>query len=319
MNKKTVAWMIVAICLIVIGCIIFGGVMMALQWDFSKLSTVRYETNEYEITDTFQNIKIVTNTADIELIPSETVSVVCAEQVNAKHTVSVVDGILQIEIFDRIKWYERIGLDFGTPKITVYIPQGQYGTLSIKGSTGEVTIPREYAFDGMDVHQNTGDVTSLASVSGDMKVRTSTGDIHIADLQAGTMSLSVTTGRITISNVQCNGDMHISVSTGKTKMTNVSCKNLTTSGNTGDIMLENVVAAGKLSVERSTGDVKFEGCDASEISVITDTGDVTGTLLSEKVFLCKTDTGRVDVPKTTTGGKCEIATDTGDIRFKITG
>lgn len=319
MRKKTIGWMIAAISLIIVGCVIFGGVMMALNWDFSKLSTVKYETNEYEIQDMVQNITIVTDTADIVLVPSEKVSVVCTERVNAKHAVSVKDGTLQIEIVGQIKWYEQIGLNFGTPKITVYIPQGQYGTLSIKGSTGEVTIPREYAFDGMDVHQNTGDVTSLASVSGDMKVRTSTGDIHIADLQAGTMSLSVTTGRITISNVQCNGDMHISVSTGKTKMTNVSCKNLTTSGNTGDIMLENVVAAGKLSVERSTGDVKFEGCDASEISVITDTGDVTGTLLSEKVFLCKTDTGRVDVPETITGGKCAITTDTGDIRFKITG
>lgn len=319
MNKKTVAWMIVAICLIVIGCIIFGGVMMALQWDFSKLSTVRYETNEYEITDTFQNIKIVTNTADIELIPSETVSVVCAEQVNAKHTVSVVDGILQIEIFDRIKWYERIGLDFGTPKITVYIPQGQYILLTIKGSTGDVRIPEGYEFSSIDIHQSTGDVICRASVVNTVKIKTSTGCIRIENGKVGHLELSVTTGNIIASNVECSGDMKVNVSTGKTSLTNVSCKNLATAGNTGDIVLKNVVAVEKLTIERTTGDVKFEGCDAAEIDVKTDTGDVTGTLLSSKIFLCETNTGRVDVPKTTTGGKCEIATDTGDIRLKITG
>jgi len=292
-------------------------VMMALKWDFSKLSTVQYETNEYEITDTFQDINIVTDTADIELIPSRTVSVVCTEQVNAKHSVSVKDGILQIEIVDQIKWYERIGFNFGTTKITVYIPQGQYETLTIKGSTGDVKIPGDYEFSKMDIHQNTGDVTCQASVIDTMKIRTSTGSIRVDNGNVGHLELSVTTGNITASNLDCSGDMIANVSTGKTNLTNVSCKNLITGGNTGDIMLKSVVAAEKFTIERTTGDVKFEGCDAAEINVKTDTGDVTGTLLSEKVFLCKTDTGRVDVPKTTTGGVCEVTTDTGDICLNI--
>lgn len=49
----------------------------------------------------------------------------------------------------------------------------------------------------------------------------------------------------------------------------------------------------------------------------TDTGDITGTLLTEKVFAAKADTGDVDVPKTATGGKCEIITNTGDIQIKV--
>ena len=51
--------------------------------------------------------------------------------------------------------------------------------------------------------------------------------------------------------------------------------------------------------------------------VETDTGDVTGSLLSDKVFITKSDTGSIDVPKTVTGGKCEITTDTGDIKIEI--
>ena len=65
--------------------------------------------------------------------------------------------------------------------------------------------------------------------------------------------------------------------------------------------------------------MRFDGCDAAEITVKTGTGDVTGTLLSDKVFLTETGTGRIDVPKSTVGGRCEINTDTGDIKIDIVG
>ena len=81
--------------------------------------------------------------------------------------------------------------------------------------------------------------------------------------------------------------------------------------------MQNVIAAETFSIERSTGNVTFDGCDAAEIWVETDTGDVTGTFLSEKCFLAKTDTGTVAVPKSTAGGKCEVTTDTGDIKLNV--
>jgi DUF4097 and DUF4098 domain-containing protein YvlB len=63
--------------------------------------------------------------------------------------------------------------------------------------------------------------------------------------------------------------------------------------------------------------VKFERCDASELYIELDTGDVTGSLLSDKVFIAQSDTGRVNVPKSVTGGRCEITTDTGDIKITV--
>lgn len=63
--------------------------------------------------------------------------------------------------------------------------------------------------------------------------------------------------------------------------------------------------------------MRFDRADASEIFVRTGTGNVTGSLLTDKVFLTQTDTGTVEVPQTITGGRCEIRTDTGDIELKI--
>lgn len=78
-----------------------------------------------------------------------------------------------------------------------------------------------------------------------------------------------------------------------------------------------MIAAEQLSIERSTGHVAFTGCDAGEIHVKTDTGNVAGSLLSEKVFLTESGVGLVDVPKTTSGGVCEIRTDTGNIQITL--
>ena len=81
--------------------------------------------------------------------------------------------------------------------------------------------------------------------------------------------------------------------------------------------MKNVIASEIFDIDTETGKVTFDRCDAREISVETDTGRVTGTLLSDKIFFAKTDTGDIEVPKSMSGGKCEIETDTGDIKISI--
>ena len=319
MRTRTKVWLIIAISLVLIGCIIFGVVMTMLKWDFTKLSTGKYETSNYEIAEIFNEISIVTDTADILLVPSENPkpSVVCYELKNAKHSVTVQDGKLVIKIVDARKWYEYIGINFGTAKITVFIPQGEYGALFVKSSTGNVEIPKEFKFENIDISESTGNVTNYASASENITIKTSTGNIRVENVSANALDLSVSTGGVTVSNVTCEGDVKINVSTGKTNLTNIECKNVVSNGETGAISLKNVIAAEKFSIERSTGAVKFDGCDAAEIFVETDTGDVRGSLLADKIFVIQTDTGSVDVPKTISGGKCEITTSTGDINISI--
>ena len=71
MRTRTKIWLIIATSLVLIGCIIFSGVMTMLKWDFTKLSTSKYDTNNYEITENFNNISIITSTADILFLPSK--------------------------------------------------------------------------------------------------------------------------------------------------------------------------------------------------------------------------------------------------------
>ncbi len=317
MNKMTILWLVIATVLVLVGCILFGVAMFRLDWNFHMLSTVTYETNQYASLEPFENIVIITDTAHVKLVAADSVSLNCYEQENAKHTVSVRDGTLYIEICDKTKWYDHIGINFDYPGIHLCLPGGQYGTLQIEGNTGAVSIPSDFSFANLDIALSTGDVRCYASTTGTAKIRTSTGNIRMENVSAGALSLSASTGRVTVSDVVCAGDLQLRVSTGKASLTNVSCKNLISSGNTGDLSLDAVIAVESISIERSTGDVSFDRCDAAQLTIVTDTGDVTGTLLSPKIFLCETDTGRVELPQTTTGGTCKITTDTGDIRITI--
>ncbi len=322
MRTRTKVWLMIAASLVLIGCILFASVMSMLRWDFMKLSTVKYETNTYEISEAFDGISMDTDTADIVFVFSDDgkCRVVCHEEENAKHSVTVEDGTLTVELIDEGSVYAligNIGLNFGSPKITVHLPKAEYASLLIHEDTGDIEIPKDFVFKDVDISLSTGDVGFCASASEMIKIKTSTGDIRVENSSAGALDLSVSTGKATVSGVTCEGDVTVGVSTGKAYLTDIKCQNVISSGSTGGISLKNVIAAEKFSIKRSTGDIRFDSADAAEIFVKTDTGDITGSLLSEKVFVVETDTGRIDVPKTVTGGRCEITTNTGDIRIKV--
>ena len=316
--SKTKMWLLIAASLVVTGCLIFGGVMMVLKWDFLKLSTDRYVKNVYRVDQPFTNITIDADTADLTFAVSKDgqCRVESVEREDARNEVTVLRDTLRVKHISG-PWYKQIGFNFQTPKITVYLPQTEYTALKIQQSTGDVKLPENMRFSEVDITVSTGDVTVYASSLERMSVETSTGDIHLSGLSAGELDLTVTTGRVTVNDVKSKGDVKLQVSTGKAKLEDVTCKNLTTNGSTGDITLDSVIAEEKFTITRTTGDVKFEGADAGGILVQTDTGDVTGTFLTGKYYHINTDTGKVDVPANTQGTRCEVRTSTGNIKLRI--
>ncbi len=320
MKNSTKIWLVIASLLIVAGCVTFAVSMSMNDWNFSALSTVKYDTSIHEINDDFDYISISTDTADIVFAVSDNDKCIveCFEDVNAKHTVKAEDDTLTINVIDEKAWYDYIGVDFSSPTITVYLPKTEYATLSVIESTGDITIPKDFKFKSVDISASTGDIESCASSSDLLKIHTSTGDICVESASVGSLDLSVTTGTVYLDDVSCKNSLSIKVSTGISSVNNVECTTLNSSGDTGDIILNNVTANDELNIKRTTGNVSFNNSDACEIFVETDTGDVTGTLLSDKVFITRTDTGDIDVPDSVTGGKCEVSTNTGDIKFTTT-
>lgn len=308
MGNTTKVLLITAVSLLVVGLIIFVLVRNA----------EKFETNTYTISKDFRSLTIQSD-ADIIFVPSNdgTCKVECFEGEKAKHSLSRAEDTLVIKMINKKAWYDYIGIHFRSPKITVSLPQAEYAALSIINSTGNINMPKGFQFEGVNISLSTGNVDFSASASERIKIKTSTGNIRVENGSAGALDLAASTGRITVSDVACQANASFNVSTGNIKLNNITCKNLTSEADTGDILLTNVIASEKLSIDTDTGDVKFDSSDAAEIFVETDTGNVTGSLLTEKIFIVRTDTGRVHVPKTVTGGKCEITTDTGNIKISV--
>lgn len=318
MGRKAI-WITLALLLIVIGAVVFAAAMMGAGWDFIKLETSKYETAEYEIDEDFEDISVITYTSDVALLPSEDgkCRVLSYEEERLRHNVTVSDGELKIEVVDTRKWYDHIGINFESPKITVYLPEREYSELSIDESTGDVTVSKDFSFSSVDISLSTGDVSLAASSTGPVKINSSTGDITLEEVSASAVDLSVSTGSIRLGKVSATGGIKLTVSTGAALLTDVICGSLSTSGSTGGVRLERVIASGKLYVERSTGGVELYGCDGGEIFIKTSTGGVSGTLLSDKTFVTDSGTGSIDVPKDTVGARCEIRTSTGSIKISI--
>ncbi len=288
---------IVAVSLVIVGAVLFVGAFAALDFDFSKLNTVKYTSNTHTPEGDFDKIYIKSNTADVELLPAKDgkCKVVCQEKEAEAHKVWVENGTLRIEV-SKAKWYNKISfISIGTEKISVYLPEAEYASLTVITDTGDISLPKTFIFATVKLESDTGDI-SCSVASENLVIKTDTGDVKLSG-DAGKIHIETDTGDITL-----NGVLGIS---------------LEFESDTGDVLLKNSILEGKLEAETNTGDIEFDRFDAKEIFVETDTGDVEGSLLSHKIFFVETDTGDVDVPKSVSGGRCEIETDTGDVEIRI--
>ena len=293
---------VIGIILMVLGLVV-GGVSFALMgFRLQGFKTVEYETKTTELRGDFRNIHIIGDTALIALYHpryptlDNGAKLESLESENRRTVVSVEDGTLTIRLVDERKWYEHMEISLNSPELVLYLPEGDYGDLTIENSTGDVQIGN-YEFDHVRITCSTGDVDLQASAKS-IAIETGTGEISLSNLTAEEITLNVTTGKV--------------------QLYKVNCEVLSTEGDTGKVFFQDVAAERSLAIRRSTGDVKLTGCDGGSISICTGTGDVKATLRTGKVFRTKTDTGRVEVPKDSPGGgACEIETDTGDIQIEV--
>ena len=308
----------VAILIIALSTMVFS--LTACSGDELKnLFITPYQTQTLDISDDFSDIFIETDTANVQFLISEDdeCHVVAYTQKNINYDAKVEDGVLNISIHDDREWYECIQVGVESSSLTVYLPKNEYSALKLKGSTSDVILSGNFKFEDIDIGISTGDIDVSASATGNVNLKTSTGDIELSDMSAASISLTVSSGEIEVENVVSSGDFTINVSTGDAEIENMTCVNFSSEGSTGNLEMEDVIASGNITIVRSTGTVSLYACDAAELDIEMSTGDVKGVLLTSKIFITRTSTGKIDVPESTEGGKCKIVTSTGDIKFEF--
>ena len=308
-NSKT-ALIIVLIILVIGGGLI--GLGIAKEINAPKI------TNTHNIDEEFHNFVLDSSTADIEFKISEDSlnKVVCVENEKHNHTVKVEDDVLYInEIKDR-KWYDFFDFVLNL-KITIYLTNTDYGRLNIKSSTGSILIPDTFSFTSANLKLSTGNVNLGANFSQDLTIELSTGNVNLNAVEATNININGSTGNINLDNVSASEDIVVVNSTGNVNMTATTADNLDIKLSTGSTILTDTIIQNSITIKASTGNVRLDDSDADNLSIKTSTGYVKGTLLTSKVFDASSNTGEINVPKTTTGGLCEVTTTTGNIEIQI--
>lgn len=318
-NGKLTALLVAAVC-IGLGLVLILGALAAIDFELDWMHDADSTTTTYTIEEAFTDISIKGAECDIRLLPSEdgVCKVVCRESDKIYHTVTVKNSTLTVRRIDSRKWFERISLfNWGKMEIAVYLPESAYASLHITGVSGNIEVPRGFSFVSAELHNTSGDISCSAAVREELSAKTVSGKLSIQDVAPKRLTAKSTSGKVTVSAVKVEAAMEVETVSGKIELTDIRCQTLAAESTSGKLVLSEVVASEDIRVKSVSADVELRGCDGDTLWIKTTSGRVTGTLLTEKIFITKTSSGRVDVPRTTSGGTCEITTTSGDIMIAI--
>lgn len=258
--RKTKKWLTAAAWLVGVGCLLFVLAMTLKGWDFTKLSTVYFETETHAVSEPFSNIRLETRTADIVIVPSEDdmCRVICHEPEDDKYTVSVRNDTLVISEADERKWYEHIGIVFETTDVRVELPMGEYGALTIDGTTGDIDISEDFRFDCADISLTTGDIRLSGIGCRELNVQSTTGETVFENVIVdGTLAVEKSTGSVILTDADA-GEIVIDTSTGDVRGTVLSEKVFDVQTSTGSVDVPQSGSGGKCRIRTSTGDIKIK-------------------------------------------------------------
>ena len=283
MKKSKKIWIATAIGLVVLGALISVCALAVTGFNFKLLSTDNYKQNTYTVNEAFSNIKIGEISSNVYFEPSENGEcyVLCNETDKMSHTVEVENETLTIKSQDLRKWYDLIGITFGeTDEVTVYLPQNAYDTLHLEAVSGDIRISKNFSFTESQIVTISGDISFSANTENALTLQTVSGNIELNSIKA---------------------------------------ENITAKTTSGDIELSNVIAADNIELKSVSGNVDLDESDANTLWIKTTSGDVEGELLTSKIFITDTTSGDINVPRSATGGNCEVTTTSGNIEFEISG
>ena len=339
MSKGKKTTLIIALVCVVLGLILSFGVLASIQFDFTRLNTIQYETNTYSVEQPFSHLRVEGAECDIRLVPAQgsACRVICAEAEQVSHTVEVRDGTLTVIRQDQRKWYEQFGFHWGRMEITVELPQQTYDSLYLKTLSGDISVPEGFSFSQAEVRSTSGRIGYAAATQGSLLLKTTSGDltarglttenlearsvsgdVELEQIEAETIITEAPSGGITIRSAQVRGQVSAETVSGAIKLEQLNCQSVRAHASSGDLRLTSAAAAGPMELKTVSGGIKLEHSDAERLSITSTSGDVSGTLLTGKLFTTRTTSGTVRVPGSTLdAGLCEITTTSGDIRIEL--
>jgi len=316
--------LIIGLVIFALGAALFFGAWASLGFGAVELSNVEYEKRSREIDWDFHSLHISESTDDVHIEPAYD-GVCRIEYVDSNrhyHKISVENGCLEISREKKAQegsWFDNITLstDFEENLLVIYLPEAEYKELTVHTASADVYAGMGFSFERAEIHTASGDVDIGSVVSGKLSVNTASGDIRAGGQALREMELNTSSGSISLGDASVGAELSLDSTSGDIELSYVNCGELEADSASGRIELRDVIASRSLDIETTSGDIRLERCDAASLELESTSGYISGTLLSGKDFDVSTNSGDIDLPSGSRGGKCRISTTSGDIRLSI--
>ena len=331
---------LISVLLVISGLVVSFISLCMVDFKLSKLSNLTYVENEYTDLESFENIDI-DSSFNINIFPSADgkIKIDCHESEELYNNVEIKNNILFITDNDTRKWYEKAFALFQIKPMSVdiYLPDSDYKDLEISAGSGDIFVSEGFYFENADLSCSSGDIEFKASSKDEINISCSSGSVFLANSKAKNINLRTSSGACEAEYINAENDITIKSSSGKIELNHCQTQNLSVNTTSGGCELESINADSDIKIESKSGSceavhaiakndfiaeatsgtVYLDLCDAANLSINTKSGSVRGTLLSEKIFFTNTKSGKVSVPDSLTGGKCEVSTASGSINLEI--
>lgn len=313
--------LILSLILLVAGGSLCFVALSRASFDWDRLTfDVQNETYDYPVAGTFQDVKIVTKHADVQLARSSTGSCTVRAKLASRDdcTAEILDGVLTVTCTDSghaLPWYKRIWRQDDVT-VTVFLPDDSYEDLKISAGSGDVLVSKELTFTSVGVKTGSGDQILFAPASSDLKVKSGSGEIVIGRMGCKTIAAVSESGDITVGSCRCDS-VSATASSGSVSLSDCTVKTALTNTSSGEVVFTNVDVSELLKATSSGGDITFTGVSAGEMQITAKSGDVTGVLRETMLFDVRSDSGDVVLPASGGTARCTVRTGSGDVTFAL--
>lgn len=246
-----------------------------LEFDFSSMDITVYHTEENEL-----QVKLLANR---ELRADE-------RFISSKDSGRILIQNRPMQVFSFL-WFS------GFKKLEVYLPAAYQEKLSIKTSSGDVTLPDDTLhLKQVQLHASSGNLRGGTVQAEEFSINVTSGDIRLQQVKSTRYQVQVTSGNTSINAIDgigsiggSSGDIRIGTLTGgeqdiSTASGNITLERFTGSGaistQSGEVRMASVLPQGDLDVRVTSGNVSMglEKAAAVKLEASATSGTIRSTM-----------------------------------------
>jgi len=304
-------WLRTAAFFLIAAVVLGGCALLSGKFDFDRFNVSEYEEAEYICAEPVTAVKVIDGDQDIEILPSTDgtcrIEYMYGEYDN--YDISLEDGLLTVEMDEKF----HFGL-FGFDRtIRIYLPEGEYESLTVDSSSGDILVTGCSA-SIIALDAASGDISAINCSAANFGLSASSGEICVKDCDAVYNEISATSGDIDVQGMTAAEKLTVESASGDIEIKCSSASAVEVSAASGDVEADDITAAGQLVIDTASGDVSFMRADAGSIYVNAASGDVYGSVVKPMLYEAHAASGNVDIPvPMRDAGICRIETASGDI------